>query len=118
MPQGYLTTNREGAVRLAMAHTYAARLFNDAAAKKDPDIMKILSDAIKVPVPLIEKRGAALDMVRSERHARYRIRPVRRPISGRDTMGLVSGKVPKDKLFDLSAAEEAARRLQSANPFG
>ena len=35
-----------------------------------------------------------------------------------DTMGLVSGKVPKDKLFDLSAAQEAARRLQTANPFG
>ena len=54
MSSSFLAANRSAAVRFAMLHVHAARLFNEAAAKKDPDVVKIISDATKVPPPLIE----------------------------------------------------------------
>ena len=48
-----LTANKSAAVRFAMVHTYAARLFNKAAADKDPDVVNIIASATKVPAPLI-----------------------------------------------------------------
>ena len=39
-------------------------IFNEAAAKKDPEIMKIVSDAIKLPGALDRAGRAALDVVR------------------------------------------------------
>jgi hypothetical protein len=35
-----------------------------------------------------------------------------------DTMRIATGSVVERNLFDLSAAEEANKRLESANPFG
>src|SRR6185312_5715305 len=49
----FLAEKRSAAVRFAMVHTHAARLFNTAAEAKDPEVVKIISTATKVPEPLI-----------------------------------------------------------------
>ena len=53
MSSKFLAANKSAAVRFAMVHTHAGRLFNKAAAAKDADVIKIISDATKVPAPLI-----------------------------------------------------------------
>src|SRR5689334_2766507 len=53
MTSSYLQAKKSAAVRFAMVHTHAARLFNKAAASKDESVVKIISDATKVPAPLI-----------------------------------------------------------------
>src|SRR5690348_9372937 len=55
MSSKFLAENKSAAVSFAMVHTYAGRLFNKAAAAKDADVIKIISDATKVPAPLIER---------------------------------------------------------------
>jgi NitT/TauT family transport system substrate-binding protein len=99
-----------------MVHTFAARLFNKAAAEKDPDVVKIISDATKVPAPLIAAAAPrwtwytddGLPNVESVM-AQFKF------VS--DSMNMVSGKVTPDMLFDLAAAKEATDRLKTANPF-
>ena len=53
MSTRFLEANRSAAVRFCMLHTYAARLFTKAAQDKDAEIIKIISDATKVPERLI-----------------------------------------------------------------
>ncbi|CAN5252741.1 hypothetical protein BH10PSE8_BH10PSE8_04510 [soil metagenome] len=116
MPTSFLTANRKAAVAFAMAHTHAARLFVEAAKTKDPEIVKIISDATKVPAPLIEKaapRWTGFDhdgMPSSES-------VLRQASFWSDTMKLISGPAPKDNLFDLDIARESAQALKTNNPF-
>ena len=99
-----------------MAHTYAGRLFNKAAAEKDPDVVKIISDATKVPGPLIAAAAPrwtwytddGLPNVESVM-AQFKF------VS--QSMNMVSGQVTPDMLFDLAVAKEANERLKTTNPF-
>ena len=99
-----------------MVHTHAARLFNKAAAEKDPSVVKIISDATKVPEPLIAAAAPrwtwytddGLPNVESVM-AQFKFMS--------QSMNMVSSKVTPDMLFDLATAKEAAQRLKSANPF-
>jgi hypothetical protein len=99
-----------------MVHTYAARLFNKAAADKDPDVVKIIADATKVPAALVTAAAPrwtwytddGLPNVDSVM-AQFKF------VS--QSMHMVSGQVIPDMLFDLTAAKEAAERLKTSNPF-
>jgi NitT/TauT family transport system substrate-binding protein len=112
----FLAEHRSAAVRFAMVHTHAARLFNKAAEAKDPDVVKIISTATKVPEPLIAAAAPRwtwydhdgmtnVDSV-MDQHKFFT-----------ETMKLVNGAVSPDKMFDLGPAKEAAERLKTANPF-
>jgi NitT/TauT family transport system substrate-binding protein len=116
MSNSYLQSNASAANRFAMVHTHAARLFNKAAAEKDPSVVKIISDATKVPEPLIAAAAPrwtwytddGLPNVESVM-AQFKFMS--------QSMNMVSSKVTPDMLFDLATAKEAAQRLKSANPF-
>src|SRR3954471_21141685 len=49
MSTNFMTKNKEAAVLFAMAHIHAGRVFNQAAAAKDAEVVKIVADATKVP---------------------------------------------------------------------
>ncbi len=116
MSSSYLQSNTSAANRFAMVHTHAARLFNKAAAEKDPNVVKIISDATKVPEPLIAAAAPrwtwytddGLPNVESVM-AQFKFMS--------QSMKMVSSKVTPDMLFDLAAAKEASQRLKTANPF-
>jgi len=116
MSQKYLEGNKSAAVRFAMAHTHAGRLFNKAAADKDPAIVKIVSEATKVPPNLIE--AAAPRWTWFFEDGKPNIPSCM--AQGKfwtDAMKLVSGSVTEQQLFDLSPAVEANERLAKSNPF-
>jgi NitT/TauT family transport system substrate-binding protein len=116
MSSKFLSANKSAAVRFAMVHTHASRLFTKAAADKDADVIKIISEATKVPAPLIERAAPRWTWFDHEGMpnvesvmAQYKFLT--------QSMRLVTGDVTTEMLFDLAAAKEAAARLQSANPF-
>jgi NitT/TauT family transport system substrate-binding protein len=116
MSKPFLEKNRAAAVHFAMVHTHAARLFNKAAADKDPEVIKTISGATKVPEALIER--AAPRWTWFDENGMPNIDSVMAQfafISG--TMKMVNGTVSKDTMFDLSPATEAAEKLKTANPF-
>lgn len=115
MSSKFLAANKSAAVRFAMVHTHAGRLFNKAAAAKDAGVTKIISDATKVPAPLIEKAAPRwtwfdekgmpnVDLCMAQGQFWNKIK-------------LVPATVTKEQLFDLSPAVEADARLSKSNPF-
>jgi hypothetical protein len=116
MSTRFLSANKSAAVRFAMVHTHASRLFTKAAAAKDAEVIKIIADVTRVPAPLIERAAPRWTWYDNEGMpnvesvmAQYKFLS--------QSMRLVSGNVTQDMLFDLSPAKEAAERLKSANPF-
>ena len=116
MSTKFLSENKSAAMRFAMVHTYAGRLYNKAAASKDPAIIKIISEATKVPPPLIEAAAPRWTWFNEDgmpnvdscmAQGKFWI----------DTMKLVSGSVTKEQLFDLSPAVDANAALAKSNPF-
>jgi hypothetical protein len=100
-----------------MAHTYAGRVFTKAAVDKDPAIIKIVSEATKVPPALIE--AAAPRWTWFTENGMPNIQSCM--AQGKfwtDTMKMISGgPVTEQQLFDLSPAVEANERLNKSNPF-
>ncbi|MGI8525313.1 MAG: ABC transporter substrate-binding protein [Pseudolabrys sp.] len=117
MSASFLAKNRDAAVRFAMVHTHAGRLYNKAAAAKDPEVITIISDATKVPPALIEMAAPRWTWF-SEDGLPGVESCMAQGKFWTDTMKLVSANVTQDQLFDLSAAKEANERLAKANPFG
>jgi NitT/TauT family transport system substrate-binding protein len=117
MSGSYLASNKSAAVRFAMAHTHAGRVFNKAAEAKDADIIKIISDATKVPPNLIE--AAAPRWTWYTENGMPNIGScIAQGKFWTDTMKMVSGgSVTEQQLFDLSTAIEANERLNKSNPF-
>lgn len=116
MSSSYLQSKKSAAVRFAMVHTHAARLFNKAAASKDLDVVKIISDATKVPPPLIA--AAAPRWTWYDNNGIPNVPSVMAQHKFlAESMKLVSGSVSEEKMFDLASAKEAAERLKTANPF-
>ena len=116
MSSSFLQANRSAAVRFAMVHTHSARLFNQAAASKNQETIKIISAATKVPAQLIELAAPRWtwfdpDGVPNIDSVMAQFKFVSQ------SMKLVSGNVTPEMLFDLSAAKDAAGRLKSSNPF-
>jgi len=117
MSQKYLDANKSAAIRFAMVHTYAGRLYNKAAAAKDPDVIKIISEATKVPPPLIEAAAPRWTWFTEDGMPNIASCMAQGKF-WTDTMKLASGSVTEAQLFDLSVAKEAAARLEKSNPFG
>ncbi len=117
MSQKFLEGNKSAAVRFAMVHTHAGRLYNKAAAAKDADVIKIISEATKVPTPLIEAAAPRWTWFNDDGMPNIDSCMAQGKF-WTETMRLASGTLSKETLFDLSAATEANRRLESANPFG
>ena len=116
MSTSFLQSNKSAAVRFAMVHTHAARLFNKAAADKDPDVVNIIAGATKVPAPLITAAAPRWTWYTDDGlpnigsvMAQFKF------VS--QSMNMVSGQVTPDMLFDLTAAKEATERLKTTNPF-
>jgi NitT/TauT family transport system substrate-binding protein len=116
MSQSFLQSNRSAAIRFAMVHTYAGRLYNKAAAAKDPDVIKIISEATKVPPPLIEAAAPRWTWFTEDGMPNIES-CMAQGAFWTETMKLVNASVTKEQLFDLSAAIEANQRLGTANPF-
>jgi len=116
MSGAYLSANKSAAVRFAMAHTHAGRLFNKAAATKDPEIVKIVSEATKVPPALIEAAAPRWTWF-SENGMPNVESCMAQGKFWNGSMKMVSGTVTKEQLFDLSVAVEANDRLAKSNPF-
>lgn len=116
MSTKYLDANKSAAIRFAMVHTYAGRLYNKAAASKDPAIIKIISDATKVPPPLIQAAAPRWTWFNEDGMPNVES-CMEQGKFWTDTMKLVSGAVTKEQLFDLSPAIEANARLAKSNPF-
>lgn len=116
MSSKYLADNKSAAVRFAMAHTWAGRLYNKAAAAKDPAIIKIISEATKVPPPLIEAAAPRWTWFNEDGMPNVESCMAQGKF-WTDTMKLVSSSVTKEQLFDLSPAIEANAQLAKANPF-
>ena len=116
MSTKFLAGNKSAATRFAMVHTHAARLFTKAASAKDPEVIKIIADATKVPAPLIER--AAPRWTWYDEDGMPNVDSVMAQFKFlSQSMRLVSGNVTPEMLFDLGPAKEAAARLKSANPF-
>jgi NitT/TauT family transport system substrate-binding protein len=117
MSGAYLQSNKSAAVRFAMVHTYAGRLFNKAAASKDPDIVKIVSEATKVPAPLIEAAAPRWTWFSDDGMPNIPSCMAQ----GRfwnESMKMLGNVVKEEQIFDLSPAIEANKRLAQSNPFG
>ncbi|HEX5509066.1 MAG TPA: ABC transporter substrate-binding protein [Pseudolabrys sp.] len=115
MSSKFLSENKSAAIRFAMVHTYAGRLFNKAAAAKDPDVVKIIADATKVPAPLIVK--AAPRWTWFDEQGMPNVDSCLAQGKFWNKIRLVNATVGKDRLFDLSPAIEADARLSKSNPF-
>jgi NitT/TauT family transport system substrate-binding protein len=115
MSSKFLAENKSAAVRFAMVHTHAARLFNRAAAAKDPDVIKIVSEATKVPAPLIER--AAPRWTWFDEKGMPNVESCLAQGNFWNQIKLVNATVSEQQLFDLSPAKEADDRLSKSNPF-
>jgi NitT/TauT family transport system substrate-binding protein len=115
MSSKFLAANKSAAVRFAMVHTHAGRLFNKAAAAKDPDVIKIISDATKVPAPLIGL--AAPRWTWFDEKGMPNVESCVAQGAFWNKIKLVNATVTKEQLFDLSPAVEADARLSKSNPF-
>lgn len=113
----YLAQNRSAAVRFAMVHTYAGRLYNKAAAARDPEVIKIISEATKVPPPLIQAAAPRWTWFTDDGMPNIESCMAQGKF-WTDSMKLVTGNVTKEQLLDLSVAIEANERLAKINPFG
>ncbi len=116
MPVSFLKNNMPAAIRLAMVHTHAARLYNKAAAEKDPAVIKIISDATKVPEALIQaaaprwtwfNEDGSIDAASVMKQGRFWQKMKLAP----------AGDFKEDQVLDLTPAREAAKRLAEKNPF-
>jgi NitT/TauT family transport system substrate-binding protein len=116
MSSSYLQSKKSAATRFAMVHTHAARLFNKAAEEKDPDVVKIISEATKVPAPLITAAAPRWTWYTDDGVPNIKSVMAQFDFFSK-SMGMVSGNVSPDTIFDLSIAKEAAGRLKTANPF-
>ena len=115
MSSKFLAENKSAAVRFSMVHTHAARLFNKAAAAKDPDVIKIVSEATKVPAPLIER--AAPRWTWFDEKGMPNVESCLAQGKFWNQIKLVNATVSQQQLFDLSPAKEADDRLSKSNPF-
>jgi len=116
MPDAFVAANRSAAVRFCMAHIHAARLYNKAAAEKDPAVVTILNAAIKIPEPLIV--AAAPRWTWFNEDGIPNVGSILAQAKFWNQMHLFNGTLTEAQVFDLSPAREATARLASENPFG
>ncbi len=113
-PSKLLGKDRSLAVRFAMVHLHAARIFNEAAASKDPAVMKTISEFTKVPEALIAAAAPRWTWFTENGLPNVESAMFQAGF-WRDTMKLFSGNVTREQVFELGAAQEAFNRLREKN---
>jgi NitT/TauT family transport system substrate-binding protein len=116
MPDEFVAKNRSAAIRFCMAHIYAARLYNKAAAEKDPDVIHILNQATHIPEPLILEAAPRWTWFNED--GIPNVQSILAQSRFWNQMRLFNGTLTEAQVFDLSPAREAAARLAQNNPFG
>ncbi|MEJ0068523.1 MAG: ABC transporter substrate-binding protein [Pseudomonadota bacterium] len=111
-----LRSKYSAAVRYAMAHIHAGRLFNAAAQSQDADIIRIMSEATKVPGDLIKQAAPRWTWFTEDGM------PVVRSVLAQakfwaTEFSLVPKPLDEATVFDLTAVKEAVDRLSRENPF-
>lgn len=114
-PSKLLGKDRSLATRFCMVHLHAARLFNNAAQARDPEVVKIISSFTKVPEPLIVAAAPRWTWF-TENGLPNIDSALFQANFWQQTMKLVSGKVSREQVFELGAAQEAYNRLREKNP--
>jgi NitT/TauT family transport system substrate-binding protein len=116
MSQAFIGQNRSAAVRFCMSQIHSGRLYNAAAAAKDADVIRILSEATRIPPNLIE--AAAPRWTWFVEDGQPNVESVM--AQGRfwvERMRLASGLASREQIFDTGPLQEAQQRLRTANPF-
>jgi NitT/TauT family transport system substrate-binding protein len=116
MPDRFVADNRSAAVRFCMAHIHAARLYNKAAADKDPDVVHILNAATRIPEPLIIEAAPRWTWFNED--GIPNVDSIMAQARFWNGMHLFNGTLTEAQVFDLTPAREAAARLASEKPFG
>jgi NitT/TauT family transport system substrate-binding protein len=117
MSAAFLAANPAAASRFAMVNIHAGRLFNAAAAARDPDTIKIISEATKLPAALIEAAAPRWTWF-SEDGMPNADSCLAQAGFWNTAMQMVStGNIPKEQLFDLSSCVTANQHLAQHNPF-
>lgn len=112
-----LKSDRSVAVRFAMVHLQSSREFMRAAQTGNPDILKILSDATRLPVEVINNSrprfsSMALDGMPNKQSVIEQVR------YWHEKTALLPKMVAEDEIFELDIVREANSRLEQSNPFG
>lgn len=110
-----LKDRRSVAVRYAMVHLQSVGEFVDAAKNGNPEIVKIIAEATRLPPEVIEKSrprwtGYALDGLPNEAS-------ILEQAKFWTDAGMVTRMLDIGEIVDTGIVKEAAERLRSANPF-
>jgi len=111
-----LSGKYSAAVRFAMAHVHAGRIFNAAAQSQDPDVIRIISEAIKLPGDLIKQAAPHWTWFTEDGM------PVVRSVLAQSKFwatdfAMVPKPLDEATVFDLTAVKDAVDRLNRENPF-
>lgn len=111
----FLAEQRSVAVRYAMVHLQSVREFVEAATKGNPEIVKIIAEATRLPAEVIERArprwtGYALDGLPNEASV------IEQAKFWTDA-GLVPRMLDASEIINTDIVKEAAHRLSDANPF-
>ena len=116
----FIKDHRDVMVRFAMAYLQGVKEFNAAAGAPDqhPDIVEILAKRTALKKPELVKAIAPNWSYTNEDGIPNVKSVMAMQDYWSDYFHLVEKKVPEDKLFDLSIAKEAVKRLAAEKPFG
>ncbi|MBI1205172.1 MAG: PhnD/SsuA/transferrin family substrate-binding protein [Rhodopseudomonas sp.] len=116
----FIKEHRDVMVRFAMAYLQGVKEFNAAAGAPDkhPDIVEILAKRTALKKPELVKAIAPNWSYTNEDGIPNVKSVMAMQDYWADYFHLVEKKVPENKLFDLSIAQEAVKRLATEKPFG
>ncbi len=111
-----LTERNDAVVRFIMAIMQANKDYMDCAKNGDPEILKIMAEGTKLPVPVIdETRPRWTYMVLDGQPNIPSIMAQQK--YWHEKTDLLAKAVTQEQLFDLKAIAEARKRLDDKNPF-
>src|SRR4051794_14278119 len=117
----FLEKNRDVVIRFAMAYLHAAKEFNAAAAEPDKhmDVVELLAKNTALNKPELVK-GIAPNWSYVNEDGMPLVDSIMemQDFWGGKYFNFVEKKVPREQLFELSIAKEAAARLEKDKPFG
>ncbi len=117
--RNYIVSNRDTLVRFGIAYLQGAREFNAAAAEPDkhPDILAILARRTVLNKPELLKAIAPHWSYVNEDGSPQADSILKMQDFWADYFTFVERKIPRERLLDLSIAQEAKMRLDRDKPF-
>jgi NitT/TauT family transport system substrate-binding protein len=117
----FLAKNRDVVIRFAMAYLHAAKEFNAAAMAPDQhqDVVELLARTTALNKPeLVKAIAPHWSYINEDGMPLVDSIMEMQDFWGGKYFSYVERKVPREQLFDLSVAKEAAERLAKEKPFG